>query len=172
MYAVGKARYGIMLRDDGIVMDDGTTWRLSEDNFLMTTTTAQAGKVMVWLEELLQTRWQDLRVHVTSVSDQWAGAAIAGPKARQVIAQCLENSDAISDDELPFMGVCSTTLKGGISCLIARISFSGELAYEIYVPAGFGEAMMDLLWKQAEPEGGCLYGYNQDQSSDLMPENM
>ena len=156
--AVGKARYGIMLRDDGIVMDDGTTWRLSEDNFLMTTTTAQAGKVMVWLEELLQTRWQDLRVHVTSVSDQWAGAAIAGPKARKVIAQCLENSNAISDDELPFMGVCSTTLKGGISCLIARISFSGELAYEIYVPAGFGEAMMDLLWKQAEPEGGCLYG--------------
>lgn len=156
--AVGKARYGIMLRDDGMVMDDGTTWRLSENDFLLTTTTTGAGKVMVWLEELLQLRWPELKVHVTSVSDQWAGVSVAGPKTRTAIATCLEDPDAISAENLPFMGVIETCLKGGIKCLIARISFSGELAYEVYVPADNGEAMMDLLWAASEPLGGCLYG--------------
>ncbi|WP_166418928.1 sarcosine oxidase subunit alpha family protein [Cochlodiniinecator piscidefendens] len=155
---VGKARYGIMLRDDGMVMDDGTTWRLSENSFLMTTTTTNAGKVMVWLEELLQLRWPELRVHVSSVSDQWGGVSIAGPKARTAIASCLEDAGVIAAENLPFMGVRKTTLKGGIDCLIARISFSGELAYEIYVSADHGEAMMDLLWDAAKPMGGCLYG--------------
>ena len=79
---IGKARYGIMLRDDGLVMDDGTTWRLSEAEYFMTTTTAHAAPVMAWLEELLQTRWSDLKVHVTSVSEQWAGIAVAGPCSR------------------------------------------------------------------------------------------
>lgn len=156
--AVGKARYGIMLRDDGMVMDDGTTWRLTENDFLLTTTTTNAGKVMVWLEELLQLRWPELKVHVSSVSDQWAGVSVAGPKARDGIAACLEDPTAVSAKNLPFMGVMETRLKGGIKCLIARISFSGELAYEIYVSAGFGEAMMDLLWSVSEPMGGCLYG--------------
>ncbi|WP_027256787.1 sarcosine oxidase subunit alpha family protein [Leisingera aquimarina] len=156
--AVGKARYGIMLRDDGMVMDDGTTWQLSENNFLLTTTTTNAGKVMVWLEELLQLRWPDLKVHVTSVSDQWAGVSVAGPKARGGIMACLQDPAAVSADNLPFMGVIETRLKGGIKCLIARISFSGELAYEVYVPSDYGEAMMDLLWEAAEPMGGCLYG--------------
>ncbi len=155
---VGKARYGIMLRDDGMVMDDGTTWRLSENDFLMTTTTSNAAKVMAWLEELLQVRWPGLKVHVTSVSDQWAGVSVAGPKSRDGIAACLEDGEVISNDNLPFMGVTSTRLRGGIDCLIARISFSGERAYEVYVPAGYGPAMMDLLWAAAEPMGGCLYG--------------
>ncbi|MGB3313516.1 MAG: glycine cleavage T C-terminal barrel domain-containing protein, partial [Albidovulum sp.] len=155
---VGRARYGIMLRDDGIVMDDGTTWRLDEADFLMTTTTTNAGKVMVWLEELLQTRWPDLKVHVTSVTDRWAGVSVAGPKAREVIAACLDESTDISNAALPFMGVAPVTLRGGIKGLIARISFSGELAYELYVPADQGEAMMDLLWPAAEAQGGCLYG--------------
>ncbi len=156
--AVGKSRYGIMLRDDGLVLDDGTTWRLTETDFLMTTTTSHAAKVMVWLEELLQTRWPELKVHVTSVSDLWAGASVAGPKSREAIAACLEDATVVDNDTLPFMGVTSTKLKGDIDCLIARISFSGELAYEVYVPAGHGAAMMDLLWTQAEPMGGCLYG--------------
>ena len=155
---VGKARYGIMLRDDGMVMDDGTTWRLSENDFLMTTTTTNAGKVMVWLEELLQTRWPDLRVHVTSVSDQWAAVSIAGPKAREVIAAGLNEGEDISNEALPFMGVAAVRLKGDIEALIARISFSGELAFELYVPAGYGDALMELLWPQVEAQGGCLYG--------------
>lgn len=155
---VGKARYGIMLRDDGIVLDDGTTWRLSETEYFMTTTTAHAAKVMVWLEELLQTRWQDLRVHVTSVSEQWAGCAVAGPGSRDVLRACVEDSDVLDNDNLPFMGVVETSLKGGIPCRIARISFSGEMAYEAYVPSDFAVSMMDMLWDEAKPAGGCLYG--------------
>ncbi len=156
--AMGKARYGIMLRDDGIVMDDGTTWRLGTDDYFMTTTTAHAGPVMAWLEELLQTRWSDLKVHVTSVSDQWAGCAVAGPLSRETLISCVETAGAVSNDALPFMGVIETTLSGGIPCRIARISFSGEMAFEVYVPSDYGPAMMDLLWQAAEPLGGCLYG--------------
>ncbi len=155
---IGKARYGIMLRDDGIVMDDGTTWRLSETDYFMTTTTAHAGKVMVFLEELLQTRWQDLRVHVTSVSEQWAGSAVAGPKSREVLEACVEDPAVMSNEAFPFMGVINTTLKGGIPCRIARISFSGEMAFEVYVPSDYASALMDLLWGVAEPLDGCLYG--------------
>ena len=155
---IGKARYGIMLRDDGIVMDDGTTWRLSETDYFMTTTTAHAGKVMVWLEELLQTRWQNLRVHVTSVSEQWAGCAVAGPKSREVLEACVEDPAVMSNDAFPFMGVIEATLKGGIPVRIARISFSGEMAFEAYVPSDYANAMMDLLWAAAEFLNGCFYG--------------
>ena len=156
--AVGKTRYGIMLRDDGIVMDDGTTWRLSETEYFMTTTTAHAAKVMVFLEELLQTRWPDLKVHVTSVSEQWTGVAVAGPKSRSVLEACVQDPAVVSNDNLPFMGVTESILKDDIPCRIARISFSGELAFEVYVPADFGPAAMDLLWSIAKGLDGCLYG--------------
>ena len=159
---VGKARYGIMLRDDGLVMDDGTTWRLAESEYFMTTTTAHAGKVMAWLEELLHTRWGDLRVHVSSVSEQWAGCAVAGPKSRAVLAACMDDAATVGDEALPFMGVRELSLKlsskDRIRCRIARISFSGEMAYEVYVSADYGYAMMDALWKETEKLGGCLYG--------------
>ena len=156
--AVGRARYGIMLRDDGMVMDDGTTWRLSETDYFMTTTTAHAAKVMAWLEELLQTRWQELKVQVTSVSEQWAGCAVAGPQSRAILEVCAARECGVSDEVLPFMGVTETTLKGGIPCRIARISFSGEMAFEVYAPSDYATAMMDLLWAAAEAAGGCLYG--------------
>ena len=155
---VGKARYGIMLRDDGIVMDDGTSWRLSENEYFMTTSTAAAAKVMAWLEELLQTRWTDLKVNVTSVSEQWAGAAVAGPKSREVLNNCVEDPSLITNENFPFMGVISTFLKGKIPCRIARISFSGELAFEVYIKSDFANTMMDLLWENAQKYDGCLYG--------------
>ncbi len=155
---IGKARYGIMLRDDGIVMDDGTTWRLSEADYFMTTTTAHAAKVMVWLEELLQTRWRDLKVHVTSVSEQWAGCAVAGPKSREVLEACVSDAKVMASDAFPFMGVIETELKGGIPCRIARISFSGEMAFEAYVPSDYANALMDMLWREAQKSDGCLYG--------------
>ena len=155
---IGKARYGIMLRDDGIVMDDGTTWRFADTDYFMTTTTAHAAKVMVWLEELLQLRWPELKVHVTSVSEQWAGCAVAGPKSRAVLEACLVDPTAVSNDACPFMGVIETKLKDGTPCRIARISFSGEMAFEVYVPSDYGPGMMDLLWGAAEPMDGCLYG--------------
>ena len=103
-----------MLRDDGLVMDDGTTWRLAEDEYFMTTTTAHAAKVMAFLEELLQTRWTDLKVHLTSVSEQWAGVAVAGPLSREVLAACVEQPTRVSDEALPFMGVVETTMRDGI----------------------------------------------------------
>ncbi len=155
---IGKARYGIMLRDDGIVMDDGTTWRFSDTDYFMTTTTAHAAKVMVWLEELLQTRWSDLKVHVTSVSEQWAGSAVAGPNSRDVLKDCVEDPNTVTNDALPFMGVIETRLKNGVPCRIARISFSGEMAYEMYVGSDYAESMMDLLWRSVQSYDGCLYG--------------
>ncbi len=155
---IGKARYGIMLRDDGIVMDDGTTWRLSETDYFMTTTTDHAAKVMVWLEELLQLRWPDLRVHVTSVSEQWAGCAVAGPSSRAVLEACLADPQAVSNENCPFMGVIETMMANATPCRIARISFSGEMAFEVYVPSDHAPGMMDMLWGAAEPLGGCLYG--------------
>jgi sarcosine oxidase subunit alpha len=124
----------------------------------MTTTTAHAAKVMVWLEALLQVRWPELRVHVTSVSEQWAGCAVAGPNSRRVLEKCLEDKTLVTDAVLPFMGVVDATLTGGIPCRIARISFSGERAFEVYVPADYGAALMDLLWGVAESYNGCLYG--------------
>ncbi|MGB1859731.1 MAG: sarcosine oxidase subunit alpha family protein [Arenicellales bacterium] len=155
---IGKTRYGIMLRDDGLVMDDGTTWRLAEDEYFMTTTTAHAAKVMAFLEELLQTRWTDLKVHLTSVSEQWAGVAVAGPLSREVLAACVEQPTRVSDEALPFMGVVETTMRDGIPARIARISFSGERAFEVYVPSDFGPAVMQSLWDVARPMDGCLYG--------------
>ena len=155
---INKTRYGIMLRDDGLVLDDGTCWRLSETEYFMTTSTAQAGRVMSWLEELLQVRWTDLKVNVTSVSEQWAVAAISGPKTREVLNECLEDPLVISNENLPFMGFTNSELKGRIPCRIARISFSGELGYEIYIQSDYANKMMDILWNSAKKYEGCLYG--------------
>lgn len=156
--AVGKARYGIMLRDDGLVMDDGTAWRLGAHEYFMTTTTVHAASVMAWLEELLQTRWPDLKVHVTSVSEQWGGVALAGPLARAVLAECVANPAAVAHENLPFMGVADIELLNGLAARVARISFSGEMAYEIYVAADYATAMCDLLWHAVAARDGCLYG--------------
>ncbi|WP_119300636.1 sarcosine oxidase subunit alpha family protein [Dongia deserti] len=154
--AIGKARYGVMLRDDGIVMDDGTSWRLGEHEYFMTTTTANAGKVMAWLEELLEMRWPDLRVAVTSVTDQWAGASVAGPLARDLLQALVADLD-FSNDAFPFMGVREGSFNG-VPCRIARISFSGELAYEIYVPADHGQELWRALLDGATARRGGAYG--------------
>jgi sarcosine oxidase subunit alpha len=155
-----KCRYGVMLRDDGMVMDDGVTWRLGEDEFLMTCTTANAAKVMAWLEHLLAFRWPALRVHVASVTDQWAGIAVAGPRARQALAAVLAEGD-VSDAALPFMGIAHGALRtatGTVPVMIARISFSGERAFEVYAPSGHGDAIWRALRAAVEAEGGVPYG--------------
>ena len=158
--AIGKARYGIMLRDDGMVLDDGTTWRLAEDDYFMTTTTAQAAPVMQFLEELLQRRWTDLKVHISSVTDQWAGMAVAGPYAREILSAQFPSEDW-SDAAFPFMGVREITfdMDGRETiCRVARISFSGERAFEIYVPSDRGAALWASLAAHIKEAGGCLYG--------------
>ena len=157
-HASGKARYGVMLRDDGIAMDDAVVWRLSKCEYFLTSTTVNAERVLAWLEELLQVRWPGLRVHLTQVTDQWAGCAVAGPRSRRVLQQCIADRNAVSAENLPFMGIAETRLADGSPCRLARVSFSGELAYEVYVPADFGAMLATSLWTAVESEGGCVYG--------------
>ena len=153
---VGKARYGLMLREDGIPFDDGTTWRLSQNDFLMTTTTANAGKVMQHLEYFLDIAWPDLKVHLTSVTDEWAGAAVAGPNARKVLERGVVGT-AVDDATLPFMGIVRGEIDGA-PVMICRLSFSGELAYEVYCGAGYGTHVWEALIEAGEPFGIVPYG--------------
>jgi len=148
---VGKARYGVMLTDDGAVLDDGTTTRLADTRYFMTTTTAQAGEVMSWIEFLLQTAWTDLKVHVTSITDEWAAMAVAGPKARAALELALPGQD-LSDSKLPYMG-CLEIEIDGMPLRLIRLSFSGELAFEVYVPADHGVALWEHILSSASPLG-------------------
>ncbi len=140
---VGKARYGVMLREDGIVMDDGTTTRISENHYHMTTTTAQAANVLSHLEYYLQIVWPELNVNLVSTTEQWAGAAIAGPKSRDLLAKLFPKID-VTNEALPFMGYVEGDFFG-IKARIFRISFSGELAYEINVESDFGLFMWEKI---------------------------
>ena len=153
---VGKARYGLMLREDGLALDDGTTWRLGEQDFLMTTTTANAGKVMQHLEFLLDVIWPDLKVQLTSVTDQWAGASIAGPKSRDILAACVTGT-TVDNETLPFMGIVHGEIAGA-PVMICRLSFSGELAYEVYSGAGHGTHVWEALIEAGKPFGLVPYG--------------
>ncbi len=154
---VGKARYGLMLREDGMIYDDGTTSRLSENHFFMTTTTAYAAGVMNHLEFCAQALWPDLDVQFASSTDQWAQIAVAGPKSRMIL-QTLVDED-ISDAAFPFLGAKEVSLCGGtLTGRLFRISFSGELAYELAVPAGYGEAIADAIMEAGKPHGICPYG--------------
>ncbi len=154
--AVGKARYGLMLREDGLAFDDGTTWRLGEQDFLMTTTTANAGKVMQHLEYFLDVIWPELKVHVTSVTDEWAGAAIGGPKARAILAACVTGT-AVDNATLPFMGIVRGEI-AGVPVMICRLSFSGEMAFEVYSGAGYGTHVWNALIEAGKPFGLVTYG--------------
>ena len=157
---VGRARYGIMLRDDGAVLDDGTTWRMAEDDFLMTTTTAQAGEVMRFMEELRQTRWSDLKVHITSVTDQWGAVAVAGPQARALLQKALPEID-FSNEAFEFMAVKTAHIDIGgtrVSVRAARISFSGERAYEIYIEANYASYLWQKLAELLPEFDGVCYG--------------
>jgi heterotetrameric sarcosine oxidase alpha subunit len=154
--AIGKARYGLMLRDDGMVMDDGTTWRLAENRYFMTTTTTGAARVMRHLEYLLQVDWTDLRVNLTSVTDEWAGVALAGPKSRDILSSSFPGTD-FSTDAVPFMGVLDFDYEG-LPVRICRLSFSGELAYEVYTRSGFAEQLWSQLLGGGQSEGMILYG--------------
>jgi sarcosine oxidase subunit alpha len=153
---VGKARYGLMLREDGYVYDDGTVSRLAENHFFITTTTAYAAEVMAHLEFYHQTVWPELDVRYVSVSDQWAQMSVVGPKSRLILQSLI--SDDLSDAAFPFMTARAVTLVNGIAARLYRISFSGELAYELGVPAGFGEAVADAVMEIGKPHGICAYG--------------
>jgi sarcosine oxidase subunit alpha len=157
--AVGRCRYGVMLRDDGMVFDDGTTSRLSATHYVMTTTTLNAVNVMQHLEYLLQVEWPELEVFATSVTEQWAAAALAGPMARQVLAKLV--SIDVSNAAFPFLAVGECELVAGgarIPARLFRMSYSGELAYEIHVPVTHGRAMWEAVLAAGEPFGIMPYG--------------
>src|SRR5262249_9612061 len=152
------ARYGLMLREDGIVMDDGTTSRLAEDHYFLTTTTAKAGPVMQHLEFCRQVLWPEFDVQLASVTDQWAQFSIAGPKTRDLLREIVDPSEDLSNEGFPFMGAREVPLRGGPRARLYRISFSGELAFEIGVPARYGEALVRNLMEVGEKYGVIPYG--------------
>ena len=149
---VGRVRYGLMLREDGMVLDDGTSARLGENHYLMTTTTAAAGLVMRHLDFVHQAFCADWQVRFISVTESWAQFAVAGPKARALVNSFLE-----VPVEMPFMGVAPVRI-GGVDGRLFRISFSGEEGYEIAVPTRFGETLFRDLVARAETMGGGPYG--------------
>jgi sarcosine oxidase subunit alpha len=153
---VGAIRYGVMCGLDGMVIDDGTAIRLAEDHYLITTTTGNAAMVLDWLEEWLQTEWPELRVHCTSVTDHWATIAMPGPRSRAVLARVAPDLD-VSNEAFPFMAWRDTTV-AGVPARVCRISFSGELAYEINVAAWDGVAVWEALMAAGEEEGITPYG--------------
>ena len=148
---VGRARYGLMLREDGYVLDDGTCARMSDNHFVVTTTTAAAGPVMRHMDFVHQAFCADLNVRFISVTEAWAQFAVAGPRAAEVLASVC----AVPD--LPFMG-CADLDIAGVAGRIFRISFSGEQGFELAVPTRYGSDLFDRLLGAAEAIGGCAYG--------------
>jgi sarcosine oxidase subunit alpha len=155
---VGKARYGVMLREDGFVMDDGTTSRLAAEHYFMTTTTANADKVMQHLEFCHQVLWPDLDVQMISVTEQWSQYAVAGPRARDVLNSVVDRQFDLSNEVFPFLAAANVGICGGTPARLLRISFSGELAYELAVPACYGDAAIRELMAAGAPFGLAPYG--------------
>ncbi len=153
---VGKCRYGLMLGEDGMVMDDGVTARLGEHHYLMTTTTGNAAPVLGHMEEFLQTEWPELEVRLTSVTEQFATVSIAGPNARKLLAE-LTGDIELSPNALPHMGVSEGTV-AGLRARVFRISFTGEMSYEINVPASYGLALWQAVMTAGEKYNITPYG--------------
>ncbi len=153
---VGKCRYGLMLGEDGMVMDDGVTARLGEHHYLMTTTTGNAAPVLGHMEEFLQTEWPELEVRLTSVTEQFATVSIAGPNARKLLAE-LTGEIELSPNALPHMGVSQGTV-AGLRARVFRISFTGEMSYEINVPASYGLALWQAVMTAGEKYNITPYG--------------
>ncbi|MHA7225461.1 sarcosine oxidase subunit alpha [Glutamicibacter soli] len=154
---VGMARYGVMCKADGMVFDDGVTLRLAEDRFLMHTTTGGAAGVLDWLEEWLQTEWPELDVTCTSVTEQLATVAVVGPRSRDVVAKLVTGLD-VSNDAFKFMSFQDVTLDSGIEARISRISFSGELAYEIAIPSWHGLRVWEDVYAAGQEFNITPYG--------------
>ena len=154
--APGRCRYGVLCKADGMIFDDGVVMRLAADRFLATTTTSGAAAVLDHLEEFLQTEWPELRVRLTSVTEQWATVAVVGPRSRDVLAALAPGLEA-SREAFPFMAIRETEI-GGVAARVCRVSFSGELAYEINVAGAFGLALWETVMAAGEQFGITPYG--------------
>ncbi|WP_292293981.1 sarcosine oxidase subunit alpha family protein [Marivita sp.] len=156
--AVGKVRYGLMLREDGIVMDDGTAARLAEDHFVVTTTTANAVPVYRHMEFVRQCLFPDMDVQLISTTEAWAQFAVAGPNSRALLQKIVDPEFDISNDAFPFMACGAVTVCGGLRARLFRISFSGELAFEIAVPTRYGDALIRRLMQAGAEFDVVPYG--------------
>ncbi len=154
---VGRVRYGLMLREDGICYDDGTTARLAENHFVMTTTTANAVLVYRRLEFVRQCLCPNMDVHLISTTDAWAQFAVAGPNSRALLSKIVDDVD-MSNEGFPFMACANVTVCGGTPARLFRISFSGELAYEVAVPARYGDSMIKALMEAGQEFDATPYG--------------
>ena len=152
---VGRVRYGLMLREDGMVMDDGTTARLAQHHYVMTTTTANAVSVFRHLEFCRQCLWPELDVQLISTTEAWAQYSVAGPNARKLLENLVDQD--ISDTAFPYMA-CGAISIGGLRARLFRISFSGELAYEVAVPTRYGDALIRALMAAGAEFGAVAYG--------------
>ena len=153
---VGRCRYGIMLREDGFIYDDGVVGRIATDRFHVTTTTGGAARVMNHMEDYLQTEFPRLNVWLTSISEQWAVIAVQGPKSRDIIEPLIEGID-ISDAAMPHMSVREGKICG-VPTRLFRMSFSGERGFEVNVPADYGQAVWEALWAEGQKHDACAYG--------------
>ena len=154
--AIGRCRYGIMCGEDGMVFDDGVTARLGENHYRMTTTSGNAARVLAWLEEWLQTEWPELKVYCNSVTEHWATASVAGPFARKLVAKLTSDID-FDPDNFPFMSFREGTV-AGIPARVFRISFTGEVSFEINVPLRYGLALWNTLMTVGEQYGITPFG--------------
>jgi sarcosine oxidase subunit alpha len=154
--AVGRCRYGLILTEAGFVMDDGVVGRLAPDRFHVTTTTGGAARVLHHMEDYLQTEFPELKVWLTSVTEQWAVIAVQGPKARDVVAPLVSGLD-LANAALPHMSVAAARVCGTDARLF-RVSFTGELGYEINVPADYGRAVWEAVWAAGQAHGIIAYG--------------
>ena len=153
---IGSCRYGLMCKADGMVFDDGVVMHIDTDRWLATTTSGGAAAVLDWMEEWLQTEWPELRVRLTSVTDQWADIAVAGPRSRNVIHSLFPHL-ASGPDSFPFMTIREAET-GAIPVRLHRITFSGELAYELWTPSWYGLALWEAVMAAGEPLGITPYG--------------
>ncbi len=153
---IGRCRYGMMLGEDGMVMDDGVTTRLDEQHYLMTTTSGGAARVFAWLERWLQTEWPDLKVYLTSVTDHWSTVSIAGPNSRKLVSEICEGID-FAHEAFPFMSL-QHGKAAGVPARVMRVSFTGELSYEISVPANYGLYLWQAVMEAGEKYDATPYG--------------
>ncbi|MFQ5938152.1 MAG: FAD-dependent oxidoreductase, partial [Acidiferrobacterales bacterium] len=154
--AIGRCRYGLMCGEDGMVFDDGVTTRIGEHHYWMTTTSGNAARVLAWLEEWLQTEWPDLKIYCNSMTEHWATLAIAGPFARKLLAKLTDDID-VDADAFPFMSYRAGTV-AGIAARVFRVSFTGEVSYEINVPARYGLALWNALMTAGQEYGITPFG--------------
>jgi sarcosine oxidase subunit alpha len=152
----GKCRYGLMLGEDGFVLDDGVVGRIAADRFHITTTTGGAARVLAKMEDYLQTEWPELKVWATSTTEQWAVIAVQGPNARRILSGLVEGAD-LSPEALPHMSVALGRICG-VPMRLFRVSFTGELGFEVNVPADHGPAVWTAIWDAGQAHGLTPYG--------------